>query len=170
MIIKSAQLIFEFVFRHERPDPKLPPQPGELPIWSATYMPPAVGEVVRITINSIGLGTVTGYRVVDGYLGAMVRPHDPPAWYVQQNGKKPGLTYGSEMAIVESLFVHRDPFAPQRTYPWRLLWARHADADTFVHAEGECSAVYHKTMAEAIAYGKRRYGEVAKRFIDPREG
>lgn len=73
-----------------------------------------------------------------------------------------------EIEICE-LFVHKD-FMARPVKCWRLLWATDADAATFVHAEGECSAVHHRTMADAIAYGERHYGEKAKRFIDPREG
>lgn len=44
---------------------------------------------------------------------------------------------------------------------WRLLWAV-PGSDAYVHAEGECSARYHRTKADAIADGERRYGERAK--------
>ena len=64
-----------------------------------------------------------------------------------------------------SLFVHRAMMAP-RAHPWRLLWAESADADTFVHAEGECSAKCFRTMRAAIAYGIRAYSETATRFED----
>jgi hypothetical protein len=64
-----------------------------------------------------------------------------------------------------ALFVHRAIMAP-RARPWRLLWATSANAETFVHAEGECSARYFRTMRDAIAYGIRAYGETAQRFND----
>lgn len=64
-----------------------------------------------------------------------------------------------------SLFVHKAMMSPP-SRPWRLLWATSCSASTFVHAEGECSAVHHRTMAEAIAYGVRHYGETATRFED----
>lgn len=67
--------------------------------------------------------------------------------------------------IIYSLFVHRAISAPL-SHPWRLLWAESADSDTFVHAEGECSARCFRTMREAIAYGIRAYGETATRFED----
>jgi hypothetical protein len=67
--------------------------------------------------------------------------------------------------IVCTLFVHKAIMAPLSA-PWRLLWAESADADTFVHAEGECSARCFRTMRQAIAYGIHAYGETAIRFKD----
>ena len=67
--------------------------------------------------------------------------------------------------IICSLFVHRAMMAPAST-PWRLLRAESAESDSFVHAEGECSAKCFRTMREAIAYGQRAYGETATRFPD----
>jgi hypothetical protein len=77
-------------------------------------------------------------------------------------GSADGTIAGAELC---SLFVHKAMMAP-RSHPWRLLWATDADARTFVHAEGECSARYFRTMREAVAYGLRAYGETATRFID----
>lgn len=69
--------------------------------------------------------------------------------------------------LVCSLFVHRhEVTSAPRSRPWRLLWAESADARTYVHAEGECSARYFRTMADAIEYGKHAYGETAQRFKD----
>lgn len=68
-------------------------------------------------------------------------------------------------ALQCSLFVHKAIAAPL-SRPWRLLWAESVDANTFVHAEGECSAKCFATMREAIAYGARQYGETATRFSD----
>lgn len=68
-------------------------------------------------------------------------------------------------SAVCSLFVHKAISAPLRA-PWRLLWAESADARTYVHAEGECSARCFSTMREAISYGERTYGETARRFND----
>lgn len=64
-----------------------------------------------------------------------------------------------------SLFVHKAIAAPL-SQPWRLLWAESVDASSYVHAEGDCSAKYFRTMREAIAYGGRVYGETATRFQD----
>jgi hypothetical protein len=46
---------------------------------------------------------------------------------------------------------------------WRLLYAK-PGAQFFTYAEGECSARYFRTMREAIAYGRRRYGEIARKW------
>lgn len=43
---------------------------------------------------------------------------------------------------------------------WRLMWAR-PGADSFCYAEGECSARHFKLMRDAIAHGRRAYGEAA---------
>ncbi len=77
-------------------------------------------------------------------------------------GSADGKVSGSQVC---SLFVHRAMMAPASA-PWRLLWAESAESDTFVHAEGECSAKCFRTMREAIAYGQRAYGETAARFAD----
>ena len=82
-----------------------------------------------------------------------------------RSDRAPGEPGGIGNPIVCSLFVHRAIAAPA-SRPWRLLWAESADASTFVHAEGECSARCFRTMREAIAYGIRAYGETAARFGD----
>lgn len=61
------------------------------------------------------------------------------------------------------LFVHKDMMA-RPSCCWRLLWAVDANAGTFSWAEGECSAHHFVRMADAIAHGKRIYGETAERF------
>lgn len=58
------------------------------------------------------------------------------------------------------LYVRRDPMHPSS---FRLAWS-HPDSDSYCMAEGECSAVYHRTERAAIAYGERAYGETAKRW------
>lgn len=75
------------------------------------------------------------------------------------------LNLSDGRALQVSLFVHKAISAPL-SHPWRLLWAESKDAPTYCHAEGECSAVYHRTMADAITYGERVYGETAQRFSD----
>lgn len=57
------------------------------------------------------------------------------------------------------LFAMRDVMQPRF---WRLCWST-PDSDSYVMAEGECSAIYHRTMRAAIAYGERHYGERARR-------
>ena len=82
-----------------------------------------------------------------------------------RSGCVQGEPGGTGNPIVCSLFVHRAISAPL-SRPWRLLWAESAESDTYVHAEGECSAKCFRTMREAIAYGILTYGETASRFQD----
>jgi hypothetical protein len=56
------------------------------------------------------------------------------------------------------LYVRRDTMRPKF---WRLAWWD-GKSDSFVMAEGECSAQYHKTIVAARAYGAKHYGERAK--------
>ncbi len=80
-----------------------------------------------------------------------------------RSDRKPGEPGSIGNPIVCKLFVHRAISAPLSA-PWRLLWAESRDSDTYVHAEGECSARYFRTMKAAIAYGQKAYGETAERF------
>ena len=57
---------------------------GEPMKWSGTFPLPAIGDRVYLRINSIGWGYVKGYAEVEGFLGLMVEPLDPPAWYIKQ--------------------------------------------------------------------------------------
>lgn len=57
------------------------------------------------------------------------------------------------------LYVRRDTMRPKF---WRLCWSN-PESDSFVNAEGECSAVYYHTMREAIASGLRRFNTTAKK-------
>lgn len=70
------------------------------------------------------------------------------------------------MSEYATLYACRYPHAPcsRKRQPWRLVWAR-PGADSYVCAEGECSARYFETLSEARAYGKRRYGETATRWV-----
>jgi len=61
--------------------------------------------------------------------------------------------------MAAQLYVMRDIMQPKA---WRLCWST-PGADSYCMAEGECSAIYHRTMRAAIAYGERRYGEKATR-------
>jgi hypothetical protein len=60
------------------------------------------------------------------------------------------------------LYVYRQ-WTSEANGAWRLLWAE-PGADSFTHAEGECSAKLFRTMWEAKAHGLRRYGETAKKW------
>lgn len=68
------------------------------PFWSRPEQPPEVGDIVEVRINSIGLARVIGYFVQDGYLGLLVKPFDPPDWYIRQNGYfATGHVFGAEI-------------------------------------------------------------------------
>jgi len=55
--------------------------------WSGdSAAPPAIGSEVYVKMNAIGWARVVCYFVQDGWLGVKVQPHDPPEWYIKQNG------------------------------------------------------------------------------------
>ena len=56
------------------------------PQWISRRGVPAVGEIVTVKINSIGRSIVEKYFVEHGFLGLLVKPLNPPSWYVRQNG------------------------------------------------------------------------------------
>lgn len=58
---------------------------------------------------------------------------------------------------MQTLYVRRDTMRPQF---WRLCWSQ-PNSDSFVNAEGECSAIYYRTMRDAIATGLKRFGHTA---------
>ncbi len=72
--------------------------------WSGRKcMPvPAIGEVVNVTMNGLGLETVLNFKPVEGYLGVIVRFHNPPDYYTRQNNgaNPPGLVFGAEIRPV----------------------------------------------------------------------
>jgi hypothetical protein len=59
----------------------------------------------------------------------------------------------------QTLYTRRDTMNPKF---WRLCWSN-PESGSFVHAEGECSAVYYRTMRESIAAGFRRFGMKAEK-------
>lgn len=65
--------------------------------------------------------------------------------------------------IICKLFVHK-PVGNPLSRPWRLVWAESAESSTYVAAEGECSAIYYRTMGEAVRAGVTRFGETATRL------
>lgn len=66
--------------------------------WSGRGEVPPIGARIRIRINNIGPGTVVGYATHHGWLGVRAMPHNPPEWYVRQNGRDhAALTYGAEL-------------------------------------------------------------------------
>lgn len=71
-----------------------------LPRWSNGQQPPPIDEIVDVTINRIGLARVIGYFVESGYLGLLVKPIDPPAWFTAQNGfDATAHVFGAEIQI-----------------------------------------------------------------------
>lgn len=59
-----------------------------------------------------------------------------------------------------SLFVKHDYSTAGRGL-WRCAWWD-GSSNSYYYAEGETSAVYHRTARAAIAFGSRRYGETAR--------
>lgn len=76
---------------------------------------------------------------------------------------KPGEPGSIGNPIICKLFAYKPVSAPLNR-PWRLVWAESADARTYCAAEGECSAIYYKTMKDAVQDGVRRFGETATRL------
>lgn len=74
-----------------------------VPLWSGASAPPALGDRVRVAINRMGYGTVTGYFEEEGFLGLMVRLDALPAYLVRQrrmDGKAPSdpvHVFGAEL-------------------------------------------------------------------------
>lgn len=69
-------------------------------LWTGVGDPPRFGDRVTVTINRLGPGTVTGYAVVEGYLGVMIKVDDDtrPEWHKTQNPKnQPSLAFGPEI-------------------------------------------------------------------------
>lgn len=61
--------------------------------WSASFgspIPseiPAIGDQVFVSMNSIGPSIVKGYFESCGYVGLMVKPINPPAFFVENCAK-----------------------------------------------------------------------------------
>ena len=70
--------------------------------WSNAAPPPAIGERVYVTMNSLGTAVVESYQVLHGWLGLNVRFTNPPDWFVNQNKRNhrdnTGLVFGAEIA------------------------------------------------------------------------
>lgn len=54
--------------------------------WGSDQPIPVVGSEVNVKINGIGRSKVLKYFVEYGFIGMLVQPFDPPAWYIKQNG------------------------------------------------------------------------------------
>jgi hypothetical protein len=67
--------------------------------WSGKREIPPVGSEVFVHMNGFGAATVVVHQVEAGWLGLIVRFHQPPDWYLRQNhgADKPGLIFGAEI-------------------------------------------------------------------------
>tara|TARA_B100001094_G_scaffold57552_1_gene53047 strand:- start:388 stop:711 length:324 start_codon:yes stop_codon:yes gene_type:complete len=54
--------------------------------WVSTHAIPKIGTKLNVKINGIGESIVKKYFVEYGFIGMLVQPLDPPAWYIKQNG------------------------------------------------------------------------------------
>lgn len=73
---------------------------SSLPIWSNDKPLPAIGTQVHVRINGIGAAVVEKYFIEYGFLGLLVRPLNPPDWYVKQNGRRAlGHVFGIEVDL-----------------------------------------------------------------------
>ena len=74
------------------------------PQWISRKAVPAVGETINVRINSIGASVVKKYFVEHGFLGLLVQPLNPPAWYIKQNGAdEPCHVYPAEVEELRDL-------------------------------------------------------------------
>jgi hypothetical protein len=79
--------------------PNAPRPYADLPRWSGNEKrglptPPAIGDLVFVTMNGFGYSRVTGYFVEHGWLGCYVKCDKPPDWWVKQNRKAKRKTSG----------------------------------------------------------------------------
>ena len=76
-------------------------EPGDIVFSGGHPRLPYIGEVVKVTMNDLGEGTVASYFIRDGWLGLEINLLDPPAWYVSQNkGNIPAPVFGAEIALL----------------------------------------------------------------------
>lgn len=88
--------------------------PANYTVWSNEAPVPAIGDRVNVTMNGLGMATVTGYwtseytsdtkgEVVS--LGVEVSFDAPPAWFIKQNGGKnvTGRVVGAEIRVLSGL-------------------------------------------------------------------
>lgn len=78
--------------------------PVKTAFWSNAGDPPVVGATVRVTLNNLGLGIVTGYAINDGFLALMVQLKDSegrPDWHKASNpNNEPAIVFGNEFKFV----------------------------------------------------------------------
>jgi len=86
---------FELVVPQNGYDMSLAPSRAR---WSGSCPPPPVGAIVFVRMNRIGASQVIGYFVEDNWLGLLIKPIDPPDWFVRQNGyNAKGHVFGAEI-------------------------------------------------------------------------
>jgi hypothetical protein len=116
-------------------------------LWSGKLAPPAVGEKIEITMNGIGEATVTGYFAEEGWLGVRFRAHNPPEWYVKQNGRDCiGHAFGVEIASM-------DQVAERKAARDLYIAGKVADNTTIIN-ELVRRAEFCKLMAKLYAAGR----------------
>ena len=69
--------------------------------YSSEERVPYVGEVIKVTMNNLGLAEVTEVTEVDGFVGLQVKLVSPPEWYTKQNNGNPvSCVFGSEVRLL----------------------------------------------------------------------
>jgi hypothetical protein len=77
--------------------------PDDVIKWGGKEPPPPIGTEVIALINGCGPAVVTGYYVEHNWLGLMVKLHEPPAWFLKQNGGNVEcVVFGPEFKRVEA--------------------------------------------------------------------
>jgi hypothetical protein len=67
-------------------------------MWSGQLPMPALGSMVQVSMNNLGMGSLEDYVLREGYIGLRVQLHAPPDWYTRQNDGNPVATvYGAEL-------------------------------------------------------------------------
>lgn len=73
----------------------------DVAMWGAKEPPPPIGAEIIVTMNGCGPAIVTGYFVLENFLGLRCRLLSPPAWHVKQNNGDPnGHVFGPEFRRV----------------------------------------------------------------------
>lgn len=72
-------------------------------LWGGDKALPPVGTRIQVTMNQLGPGTVRGYFVEYDWLGLLVELHNPPQWWIKQNGgskRKLAHVFGIEFSYI----------------------------------------------------------------------
>lgn len=68
--------------------------------WSGAFPVPTIGQKVKVTMNSMGTGTVLDYFWEHGFLGVRVILDKPPKWFREQNNSPVAMVFGTEILQV----------------------------------------------------------------------